>query len=88
MTEPTMLPDYFIGWDEETVYIPRADCPSLEAATEVFRRISLDDLGLTEDDIDGIAGVAETVPVHESEESRCYHGECQCPSVDVWAFEP
>ena len=88
MSEPQTLPEYFMGWDEETVYIRRADCPSLGEATEAFRRISLDDLGLTEDDIDGIAGVAQTVPFHESEESRCYRGECQCPSVDVWAFAP
>ncbi len=88
MTEPRTPPEYFMGWDGETVYIRRAECSTMEAATEAFRRISLDDLGLDEDDIDGIVGEAQTVPLHESEESRCYRGECQCPSVDVWAFAP
>lgn len=88
MSEPTTLPEYFMGWDEETVYLRRSDCPTLEAATAEFRRISLDDFGLTDDDIEGIEGVAATVPIHESEDADCLNNRCQCPSVDVWVFAP
>ena len=82
------LPDWFEGWDEETLYIHRAAAETADEATALMRRISLEDLSLSEEDIEGIEAVADSVPFHESEEERCFRGECSCPSVDVWVFAP
>jgi hypothetical protein len=79
---------YFMGWNEETVYLRRSDYPTPEAASEEFRRLSIDDFGMTSDDIEGIEAVADSVRFHESDDDRCFHGTCECPKIDVWEFAP
>jgi len=79
---------YFLGFDEETIYLLRAAYPTPEEAREEFLRLSIEELGMANDEVEDIRAVAATVPMHESEESRCYHGECECPAVDVWEFAP
>ncbi len=81
-------PAYLLGFDEETVYIRRADYPRLSDATEEFRRVSTDEMGLDLSEIEGIEGRAVEAPEHVNDDSDCYHGTCECPPVPLWEFRP
>ena len=90
--DPRPLPEWFESWDEETLYIMRDAAPDAETATALMRRISIEDIGLTEDDIEGQEAVATSVPLHDGEEDthRDVDGKpCpECRVVDVWEFAP
>ena len=89
MTNADPMPDYSMGWDEETVYLDSDKFTGAEALA-AFRRISLEEFGMTEDDIDGIEPVAQTVPSHDADEStHVFDGVCpDCHPAEVWTFAP
>lgn len=86
----TALPEYMMGWDEETIYLDRAAYATAEDATAAFRRIALEELDWTADEIEGIDAVAETVPSHDDDEgTHNFDGPCpDCHPADVWRFAP
>lgn len=87
MTTPRTDPGYMLGWDEETVYLRRAAYPTLEEARAEFLRLSIDEFGMTNDEVEDIEGVAVEEPEHNEEGGPCW-GTCDCPDVALWRFAP
>lgn len=81
-------PLYMLGRDEETVYLRRDAYPTAEAASAEFLRLSIEEFGMTNDEVEDIEAEAVEEPEHAEESGPCWEGTCDCPPVSLWRFAP